>query len=63
MAKTRHYGIISIAIVTASQALASLCGQSQFVEGLQTGNYAVIGITVIDYIIARVKNAKGNSSA
>lgn len=63
MAKTRHYGILGIAIVTASQGLASLCGQAGFTEGLQTGNIVLVGITVIDYVLARIKNVKGNPNA
>lgn len=60
---TRHIGLLSIAVIEASKGLAALCGEAEFVEGLQTGEYFAIAMTVIDFAIARVKNARGNPNA
>ena len=60
---TRHAGLIAVAIIEASKGLAALCGEAEFVEGLQTGEYFAIAMTVIDYGMARIKNARGNPNA
>lgn len=63
MVKTRHAGIVALGITTAAQALAGACGDTQFVDALSTGNILIATLTFADFIIARVKNAKGNANA
>ena len=57
--KTRHVAILSAGLME----LGKFCGEPTIQAGLSTGQIGAFLFALVDYAIARVKNAKGNKEA